>query len=420
MPVLITYLIYSLGLYGWSLCSIQYDSAAPAIRYGAASLLLIVFVWWCSSGKKKQIHSVVVTVMGIFMNIALSVAYGCTSDEAQVLHISDLKDTYAGQTVVAICVFIIVYGVTRYTRVYKMKLVNLVVALVTLVIAFGARITGEKLGGSYLYFKGIMVFSFVLFCFPFISANLIAEKEDAYVGKNVRNLSWNLFILLGYTCLLYMASVLNTEYGLVLILGASMCVLFYLRCKNMVTKLFYTGICAVAGLTAMEFVPHIHDRVLLWIDPVTNADTAGMKEKAEAVLYLFRYLKNMGYYGRGLNNLRSSRRIPTYRSDHVLLTIANDYSLLLVVLVILLSLLLVRQLLSCPKGVEVYDYFLNLSIALVVGFTILINLGSVGGSFLQAGISFPWLSASGGQNNLMFTGLLAVHCGIAAKGDDTT
>ena len=89
-------------------------------------------------------------------------------------------------------------------------------------------------------------------------------------------------------------------------------------------------------------------------------------------------------------------------------------------MVLLLSVLLIRYLLISPKGVETFDRYLSLAIALTIGFAMLLNVASVLGSFVQAGVSFTWISASGGQCNLMFTALLATHCGIAMKGDDTT
>lgn len=420
MLVLITYLIYSLGLFFWSLSSIQYDSAAPAIRYGGALLLLGIFLWIISILDKKKMIRSGVTIMAVFINLGLSVAYRCTSEEALVLRISDLRNTYSGQTLLMIGAFLLIYCIVRFTRIYKTTLFNLAAGVSVLVVAFGARL-GTKTGGSYLYFGNIMVFSWVLFSFPFIASYLLSRKEDAYVGRNVQNLSWNLFILLGYTFILYLASILNKEFGLVFLIGATTCVLFYVHCRNTNTlaKIFYTGICAAGALTAAEFVPHIRDRVQLWFHPEL-ADSAEMKRKAEAVLYLFRYYKkNMGWYGRGIGTLSRSR-VPTLRSDHVLLTLMNDYSILLVAMVLLLSVLLIRYLLISPKGVETFDRYLSLAIALTIGFAILLNVASVLGSFIQAGISFPWISASGGQCNLMFTALLAVKCGIATKGDDMT
>ena len=420
MLVLITYLIYSLGLFCWSIASIQYETAVPAIRYVAAILLLAAFVWggWIKD-KKKLMRSGVV-IMAAFMNLGLAVAYRCTSEEALVLRISDMKDTYAGQTVFLVGGFVLVYCVVRFTRIYKTMLWNVAAGVSVLVVAFGARITGTKTGGSYLYFGNIMVFSWVLFFFPFIASYLLSRKENAYVGRSVKNLSWNLFILLGYTFVLYLASVLNTEFGLLFLIGATTCVLFHVHCKNTNTlaKIFYMGTCAAGALIAAEFVPHIRDRVQLWFHPEL-ADSTEMKRKAETVLYLFRYLKKIGWYGRGIGTLSRSR-VPTLRSDHVLLTLLNDYSILLVAMVLLLSVLLVRYLLISPKGVEAFDRWLNLAIALTIGFAILLNLASVLGSFIQAGVSFPWVSASGGQINLAVTALFATHCGVAAKGDDKT
>ena len=177
----------NLTMWSWSLCSIQYDSVAPAIRYGGALLLLGIFVWSIGLLDKKQMRSGVV-IMAAFSNIGLAVAYRCTSEEALVLRISDLKDTYAGQTVFIVGGFILVYCVVRFTRIYKTTLWNVAAGVSVLVVAFGARLTGTKTGGSYLYFGNIMVFSWVLLCFPFIASFLLSRKEDAYVHYSLNDI----------------------------------------------------------------------------------------------------------------------------------------------------------------------------------------------------------------------------------------
>ena len=415
MLVSITYTVYSLALFFWSVCSIQYEGVAPMIRYLGAIALLCVFVWsvWIIDEKKQTYQGVL--FLSVFTNLGLAVAYRCTSNEAQAFHFSDFNNTYAGQTLIMTAIFISMFCLVRFTRIYKTKVWNLAAGVGILVVTYGARLTGERIGGSYLYFQKIMVFSCVISLFPFIASYFLSRKEEAYVKGNVKYISWNLCILLLYTCSLYLASALNKEYGLVFIIGAVTCVLFYLRCKSLLLKLFYTGVCTAAALIAGEFVHHIRDRVQLWFHPELAKKTEMMK--AESVLYIFRYIKNIGWYSRGIGNL-SSKRIPTLRSDHVILTILNDYSFLLLCLILLLSVLLVRYLLICPR-LDLYDYYLDLSIALTIGFMILLDIGSVSGSFIQAGIGFPWISM-GGNNNLALTALLATHCGIAAKGDDTT
>lgn len=73
---------------------------------------------------------------------------------------------------------------------------------------------------------------------------------------------------------------LNKEFSLVFLIGATTCVLFYVHCRNTNTlaKIFYTGICAAGALTAAEFVPHIRDRVQLWFHPEL-AESTEMRRK---------------------------------------------------------------------------------------------------------------------------------------------
>ena len=67
-----------------------------------------------------------------------------------------------------------------------------------------------------------------------------------------------------------------------------------------------------------------------------------------------------------------------------------------------------------PDGLCVYDQYLNLTCGLIVGFIILVDTASCFGSFITAGIGFPWIS-DGAAVNIMLTVLMAVHCGLSGK-----
>ena len=165
---------------------------------------------------------------------------------------------------------------------------------------------------------------------------------------------------------------------------------------------------------ATSIISHLRGRVQIWLHPAAAFCNTSLKEKAESVLYLFRNFESMGWGGKGIGNL-SKRIYPTLNTDHVLILLMNDYSVLLAFLVMILGIVFVRWMLILPKNVCAYDKYLNITTALTVCFIMLIDISSNLGSFITAGIGFPWIS-DGSSVNIMLTGLMAVHCGLLGKG----
>ena len=403
------YVIYSAGLFLWTISSIHYDSPLPAAQYGLGQLLILaaLTIMFMADKGKKAIPGLVIAA--VFCSLGLSIAYRFAGEKASI----QLEDVYTGDLISMIVVFFIVYLLIRFTNIYRIKLINLLAGGGLLLAVYGARLTSALTGGSYLYFGGIMIFGWALLAFPFTAAFLISRREDSYVRGNVRSLPWNLMLMLLYVIILFAGCVLCNEFGLILIIGLTATVLFFIRCRNLLTKCFYTISCAGAAVLSAMKVPHVHDRMQIWLHPAAAAGSEDLAGKAESVLYLFRHLGQAGLWGRGIGSLPVSY-YPTLNTDHVMVTLINDYSLILAGLVLALSLFFIRWLLTLPDGLCGYDRYLNLTTALLFGFLILVHTASNLGSFLTAGIGFHWIS-EGSSVNIMLTVLLAVHCGLLGK-----
>lgn len=409
----IFYMLSSYGLFFWTTKSIKYSGITPIGEYLIGIILLTIFVSviWKKDHSKKMRDGVIIAAL--FMNIGLSIAYRMSEESKGFLSLINLRKTYAGDLIMMLLVFLLVYSVVRWTKIYKFKTVNILILIGLPTVIFGARLSGHMVGGSYLYFAGIMIFGWVLFGFPFVAAFLIDQKEDFYWNGNVRNLSWNLMLLLLYTFILYIGCVVCNEFGLLLILGLTTTVLFFIRCKNGFTKIFYTVACAGGALLAGFKITHLWERILIWLHPSAVYGDANLGEKAESILYLFRHIYQMGWWGNGIGNLPKSI-YPTLNTDHALVTLMNDYSVWMAISVLLLGIIFVRWMLFRAESLCTYDRYLNLTCALIVCFIILIDVASNLGSFITAGIGFPWIS-DGSSVNIMLTGLMAVHCGLLGK-----
>ena len=408
------YMVFSVSLFLWTTDSIRFESSIPYIGYlgGIIIVGIMVLMLMLVSKKKHQSHFWPgMTMVAILINLGMSVNYRCSDVSGSVLEI--MKRTYLADLVPMMFVFVVIYLLIRYTKLYRFKGVNVAIAIGMVLAILGARLSGKMTGGSYLYFAGFMIFGLVFMGFPFVAACFLASDENRYWMGKVSNISWNLLCFLLYTFVIYGGCVLCNEFGLLLIIALTSTVLFFIRCKDWKSKVFYTVACAVGALVAGVKISHLLNRIRIWIDPVGAYYDSALGQKAESVLYLFRHFYSMGWWGNGLGNL-SKRIYPTLNSDHVLILLMNDYSIFLSVMMVMIGIILVRWMFVEPRDACLYDRFLNLACALVVCFIILIDLASNLGSFITAGIGFPWVS-DGGSVNIMLTTLVAIHCGLIGK-----
>ena len=121
-----------------------------------------------------------------------------------------------------------------------------------------------------------------------------------------------------------------------------------------------------------------------------------------------------GFWGNGIGSLPVSI-YPTLNTDHALVSLILEYSLIFAVIVVLCGGLYVKVMMEECFADDMYDYILNLSCALIVGAIVLIHIGSNLGSSITAGIGFPYVS-EGSAVNIMLLILTAIHCGVYERG----
>ena len=95
------------------------------------------------------------------------------------------------------------------------------------------------------------------------------------------------------------------EFGLLLVVGITSTMLFYIRSRNLRTKLLYTAVCGMGALLSCIMIGHIQERVYIWmhLSEITPEDP--LAGKAESVLYVFRNLPRAGFWGNGLGSIPS-------------------------------------------------------------------------------------------------------------------
>ena len=411
--IVINCVAFCIALYIWTVASITYGTMYPMLGYTLGLMLVMLFVIdgyiICSSKRVRQ----GVMMLGVFLNLRLSVSY-CTwtmpdtKGQDKISLWDMLKSTGLQEVMVVIGAFVLVSLIICHTKLYRIRVLNVLLAVVLPLAMIGARLTGKKVGGSYLTIFGVMLFGLVLAGFPFVTAALLTMEEKRYVGSDVKKMPWNLALLLLYEGVLFLGCAIVNEYGLLLVIGITGSLLFWLRCKSTWTKVCYSFTCMASAVFIALKVGHISQRFEIMMDPVHTSN----KKAAETVLYQFRNLPRIGFWGNSIGDLPRAiyRQLDT---DHVTVLLMNDYSVVLAVLVIILMMLFSRWMFKLEPGLCSYDRYVNLTAAIVFTTVLVMHVASNLGSFITAGVGMPFISR--GSVNVMYAVLAGIHIGLLGK-----
>lgn len=413
--MLLLYFGFAAAVACWTLYSGLTATAEMKFFYLLTVLVLLAAetVMTFAGRKKKNLYSCGTAAL-ILANAGASLAYRMNQVETETVDEVSHSKQYFEDVILMLIVFGLVYVTVRFTRIYQLKIVNLIIAAALPAVLFITRISGEESNGAYISFFGILIFAVVLAGYPFAAAFFLAREESRYLHGSVRSMPLNLALFLGYTFILYAGCVICNEFGLLLVVGITSTMLFYIRSRNFRTKLLYTAACGVGVLLSGIMIGHIQERIYIWMHLSEIMPEDPLAGKAESVLYVFRNLPRAGFWGNGLGSIPVSI-YPTLNTDHAFVALMLEYSLVFATLILLIGILYVKALLAGCHADSLYDYILNLCCALIIGSIILIHIGSNLGSSITAGVGMPYAS-EGSAVNIMLAALTAVHCGIYERG----
>lgn len=415
LTMLLLYLGFATAVACWTLCSGLITTEEMKLFYLLTLLVLLVAetVMTFVGRKKRNLYSCG-TAMLILANVGASLAYRMNQVKTETADEVSHSEQYFKDLILMLIAFGLVYFIVRFTRIYRLKTVNLIIIAALPATLFITRISGEKSGGAYISFFGILIFAVVLAGYPFAAAYFLSREENRYLHGGVRSMPINLASFLAYTFMLYIGCVICNEFGLLLVVGITSTMLFYIRSRNFRTKLLYTAVCGTGALLSCIMIGHIQERIYIWmhLSEITPGDP--LAGKAESVLYVFRNLPRAGFWGNGLGSIPVSI-YPTLNTDHAFVALMLEYSLVFAAIILLISILYVKALMAGCHADNLYDYILNLCCALIIGTIILIHIGSNLGSSITAGVGMPFVS-EGSAVNIMLAALTAVHCGIYERG----
>jgi len=286
--------------------------------------------------------------------------------------------------------------------------------LLVITIVLGTEINGAKL---WLRFAGFSFqpSEFAKICIVVFLAGYLNDKKELLsvpTGKllgmpapRIRYFGpllvmWALSILL----LVFMR-----DFGMSLLLLTIFIALIYMATSRLIYAVSGMALFAVGAFLTYQFVPHVQDRVAIWIDPWATADTTGYQ-----VLQSLFTMADGGVLGQGIGRgfllfPDGQPVVPFMQTDFIFSALANELGTLGAVGVILCFLLF------CWRGfhiaVSATDGFTKLLAAgLSAAFAMqtFIIIGGVTRLIPLTGITLPFVSYGGSSllANLMLMALL--------------
>lgn len=404
-------------LYLWTSRSVNfapetYQSLEQGV-YTAEVILIILFaVFVCKMdplGPKAE-HGVL--IVATFLQLQASNVYQCAPKTNETATLWEVVETSCLPDFCFMFIaFLVMYVFIRYIGIHRFKAVNYLAIVGVLVFIFGAKLTNHAVNGSNLYFMGLMVYAVVLLLYPLAAAQFCSLSNNRYVGGIPTKISYNSVLFLLYNFCIFGGCALNNEFGLLLLIALTSTTLFFIRERDLAAKLIYSLASVVGAVIAITLVSHVSSRVQILFDPAGAYASDELRQQASTIMYLYKHCRTIGWYGEGAGHL-SSLYFPTRLTDHVLVLLFENFSVLVVIGVLIGGAFLVRWMLTEAAGMNCYEWYLNLVCGLLIGFTMLFNVASC--CLLTIGVPFPFISKGISINTALMV-LVAVHTALIGK-----
>lgn len=404
-------------LYLWTSQSVDfapesYQSLQQGVYTTEVVLIILFAVFVCKIdplGPKAE-HGIL--IVATFLQLQASAVYQCASKTNEAATLWEVVESSCLPDFCFIFIaFLVTYVFIRYIGIHRFKAVNYLAIVGVLVFIFGAKLANHAVNGSNLYFMGVMVYAAVLVLYPFAAAQFCSLSNNRFVSGIPTKISYNSVLFLLYNFCIFGGCTLNNEFGLLLLIALTSTILFFIRERDLAAKLFYSLVSGAGGITAIMFTTHLSSRVQILLDPAGAYASDELRQQASSIMYLYNHWKTIGWYGEGAGHL-SSQYFPTRLTDHVLVLLFENLSVLVVIGVLVGSALLVRWMLTEAAGMTCYERYLNLVCSLLIAFTTMFNV--ISSCLITIGVPLPFISKGISINTALIV-LVAVHTALIGK-----
>jgi cell division protein FtsW len=264
-------------------------------------------------------------------------------------------------------------------------------ALIVLALMFGAEVKGSR-----RWIMGVQPSEFIKPAFVILAAWAFAESGRAHNVGTSRILA---FLLLPLTIV---PLIMQPDFGQTMLVSIVWAALFFMAGLHWFWVAGLGGIGAVGGFLAFKLSPHVHERVLRFLDPDSSGglvDTFQVDTALQSIL-------SGGWFGRGPGEGVYKRILPDAHTDFVFAVTGEEFGMIAcLALIAFFGLIVIRGLWLASRNEDPFCRFAAAGLVIMFGVQSWINMAVNIRAMPAKGMTLPFISYGGSS-------LLAIGLGM--------
>jgi cell division protein FtsW len=262
-------------------------------------------------------------------------------------------------------------------------------ALIVLALMFGAEVKGSR-----RWIMGIQPSEFIKPAFVILAAWAFAESGRTHNVGLSRVLA---FLLLPLTIV---PLIIQPDFGQTMLVSIVWAALFFMAGLHWFWVVGLGGVGAVGGFLAFKLSPHVHERVLRFLDP----DSSGGMVDTFQVDTALQSILSGGWLGRGPGEGVYKRILPDAHTDFVFAVTGEEFGMIAcLALIAFFGLIVMRGLWLASRNEDPFCRFAAAGLVMMFGIQSWINMAVNIRAVPAKGMTLPFISYGG--SSLLALGL---------------
>ncbi len=278
----------------------------------------------------------------------------------------------------------------RHVRRAALIIFAISIALILMALVFGAEVKGSK-----RWIFGLQPSEFLKPAFVILASWAFAEGSRPGVPRWIAKAL--AFLILPATIV---PLILQPDFGQTMLISLVWATLVFMAGLHWFWVLGLGGVGAMGGFLAFKFSPHVHERVMRFIDP----DSSGGMVDTFQVDTALQSLANGGWFGRGPGEGVYKRILPDAHTDMVFAVIGEEFGLIACFgLITFFGVIVMRGLWLASRNQDMFSRFAAAGLTIMFGVQSWINMAVNLRAMPAKGMTLPFISYGG--SSLLALGL---------------
>jgi cell division protein FtsW (lipid II flippase) len=300
---------------------------------------------------------------------------------------------------VGIILLIVVFLICRNGRYHLLRIPGPLYVVVSFIgmaalLLLGSRYRGAIFAAGRMTPTELLKPVMAIYLSAFLAENLSGSRgasSSKSSKKRVSHYAWLRWLWLGCSWGILMVLLLyQRDLGMVMILNG-MLVCVFVAATSAYWLFPVAGVLAVVGgFTAFQLLPHVRQRVEIWLHPFAETTGSGWQ-----LLQSLAALYNGGLLGAGFGE-GSPQTIPVASSDFIYASIGEELGLVGCFLLLVIIVILLRTGFAIASSCkDRFGSLLATSLTSMLAIQTILNLGGVTKALPMTGVPLPFLSHGG-------------------------